>query len=85
MLAPDEDPEHAMTLLIRFEDENDPDQIHYEAWGQTDENSEKPDRLMVYLSNRLDQESIAHSWKYFKRLWCDPKYLKAQTKGETIH
>lgn len=74
-----------LTLVKRFDDENDLEQFHYEAWAKRNEDSEDVDCLIVYLSNRLDKETIEDSWNHFKRLWKDPNYRKHHLKNETIH
>lgn len=84
-LRPDDQIRHSMTLVKRFHDEDDPEKYHYEAWARRNEESDDPDCLVLYLSQKLDPRTIEDSWKYFKRLWKDPNYRKNQLKGETIH
>lgn len=84
-LRPDEKAQHGMTLLVRFDDENDPEKYHYEAWGSLDEEATEPDTLMVYISTKLSKESITDSWKHYRRLWQDENYRNRHLHGETIH
>ena len=75
------------TLLKRYYRENEETRFSCEVWTSATKECKTP-TLVCYLSDKLHQESLDDSWKFFKKIWSDQDYwayIQEMNEDETIH